>query len=259
VLTFVGAKGGSGVTTIVTHLGALLAKSLSRRTLLIDLHPTCGEAALFLGLTKHQYHFYDLVESVDRLDDELLQSYVLRHPSGLNLLPAPDFTEPERRVPLEAVGMAIEFIRSRFDYVLVDCPPGLNEQNVEMIRRSDALHLVTVPEVPSLRNVVRFIDYLDRVEFSRERVHVVVNRHTKKSVIGDTEIEKVIRGKIYWKVPNQYQQVINTINSGDPSGHISNSEVARTLLAWARTLGAPPSDKTPPKKTAKGLFSLLGG
>jgi len=258
VLTFVGAKGGAGVTTIATHLGALLAKSMARRVLLVDLHPTCGEAALFLGLTKHQYHFYDLVENVDRLDDELLQSYTLHHPSGLHLLPAPDFTEPERRVSVEAIGLAMEFIRSRFDFVLADCPPGLNEQNVEVIRRSDALHIVAVPEVPSLRNVARFIDYLNRVEFSQERVNVVVNRHAKKSVISDDEIEKVIRKKIYWRVPNQYQQVIKTIYAGDPSVGISDSEVARTLLEWAQSIGTLATDKAPSKKAAKGFLSILG-
>ena len=257
VLTFIGAKGGSGVTTIATHLGSLLAKSLSRRTLLVDLHPTCGEAALFLGLTKHQYHFYDLVESVERLDEGLLQSYVLHHPSGLDLLPAPEFTEPERRVSFEAIGQAIDFVRFRYDFVLVDCAPGLNEQNVELIRRSDSVHLVTVPEIPPLRNVARFLDYFNRIEFPRERVHVVVNRHAKRSAITDDEIERVIRGKIYWKVPNQYEQVIKTINAGDPSASKSESEVGRTMHSWAEAVGGKPSDKAQPKKT-KGFLSILG-
>jgi pilus assembly protein CpaE len=257
VLTFIGAKGGSGVTTIATHLGSLLAKSLSRRTLLVDLHPTCGEAALFLGLTKHQYHFYDLVESVERLDEGLLQSYVLHHPSGLDLLPAPEFTEPERRVSFEAIGQAIDFVRFRYDFVLVDCAPGLNEQNVELIRRSDSVHLVTVPEIPPLRNVARFLDYFNRIEFPRERVHVVVNRHAKRSTITDDEIERVIRGKIYWKVPNQYEQVIKTINAGDPSASKSESEVGRTMHSWAVAVGGKPSDKAQPKKT-KGFLSILG-
>jgi pilus assembly protein CpaE len=259
VLTFIGAKGGSGVTTLVTHLGALLARSFSRSTLLVDLHPTCGEAALFLGLTKHQYHFYDLVENIDRLDAELLQSYVLNHPSGLGLLPAPDFTEPERHVEMEAIGQAMEFIRYRYDFVLVDCPPGLNEQNVEIIRRSDAVHIVTVPEVPPLRNVARFLDYFMRIEYPLEKVHIIVNRHNKKSAISDDEIEKAIRKKIYWKVPNQYHEVIKTINAGDPSVQVSSSEVARTLQSWAATIGARPSDKVPvAKKAGKGFLSILG-
>src|ERR1700733_10311404 len=46
VLTFMGAKGGSGVTTLVTQLGALLASSLGRKTLIVDLHPDFGDAAL---------------------------------------------------------------------------------------------------------------------------------------------------------------------------------------------------------------------
>ncbi len=48
VIAFVGAKGGCGVTTLVTQLGALLAKSYSRKTLIIDLHPDMGDAALYL-------------------------------------------------------------------------------------------------------------------------------------------------------------------------------------------------------------------
>src|SRR5712691_11744474 len=85
VLAFVSAKGGCGVTTLVTQLGALLAKSWSRKVLVVDLHHDFGDAALYLGLTKYRYHAYELVENTDRLDAELLQSFVLHHSSGLDL------------------------------------------------------------------------------------------------------------------------------------------------------------------------------
>src|SRR3989442_5138638 len=49
VLAFIGAKGGCGVTTLVTQLGALLANSYSRKTLVVDLHPDFGDASLYLG------------------------------------------------------------------------------------------------------------------------------------------------------------------------------------------------------------------
>src|SRR5437762_7021923 len=54
---FIGAKGGCGVTTLVTQLGASLASTYSRKTLVLDLHPDFGDAALYLGLTKYRYHF----------------------------------------------------------------------------------------------------------------------------------------------------------------------------------------------------------
>jgi pilus assembly protein CpaE len=259
VLAFLGAKGGSGVTTLATHLGALLAKSFLRRTVLIDLHPNCGESALFLGLTKHQYHFYELAESVDRLDSDLLQSYVLHHSSGLDLLPAPDFSEPERHVRTEFIGQAIDFVRTRYEFVVVDCAPGLNDQNIEVLRRSDHVYVVAVPEVPALRNVARILDYFSHHELSQDKVNVVINRHqAKNNAISDAEIEKAIRRKIFWKVPNAYQTVIRTINSGDPTGAMSDSEVVRSLSSWAEALGAKASMPAQKKKSSKSFLGLFG-
>ncbi|MBV9342012.1 MAG: hypothetical protein JO159_14140, partial [Acidobacteria bacterium] len=98
VLAFMGAKGGCGVTSLVTQLGALLANTFSKRTLLVDLHPDFGDAALYLGLTKYRYHFFELVENTERLDGELLQSFLAHHSSGLELIPAPEGADVPRRI-----------------------------------------------------------------------------------------------------------------------------------------------------------------
>jgi pilus assembly protein CpaE len=256
VLTFVGAKGGCGVTTLATHLGTLLAKSFSRKVLLVDLHPNFGDAALYLGQTKQRYHFYELAESTDRLDSDLLQSFLLHHPSGLDILPAPDASEPSRDFTIEAIGQTIDFLRHRYEFVIVDCPPGLSPQNVELIHRSDQLYLVTVAEVSAVRNVACYLDYLNRAEFAQDRVRVIVNRHLKRGALTDAEIEKAIHRTIYWRVPNEYNQVIKTINGGDPVAHLSDSEVVRNLMAWAGALGGK-SEPPAKKKEGRGLLGLL--
>jgi len=258
VLTFLGAKGGCGVTALATHLGAFLAKSCARKTVLIDLHPANGDTALYLGFTKYPYHFYELAESTERLDAELLQSFLLHHASGLDLLPGPELSEPTRHLSTEAIIRTIEFIRLRYEYVLIDCSPGLSTQNSEVMRRSNQLYLVTVAEVPALRNLTRYLEYLARVEFSQERVRVILNRHLKRGAILDDDIEKAIRHGIYWKVPNQYNQVVRTINAGDPSSSLG-SEVARSILGWAQDVGRRPGDGEGKKRTNRGLLGLLGG
>jgi pilus assembly protein CpaE len=142
---------------------------------------------------------------------------------------------------------------------LIDSPPGINEQNLELLCHSEQLHLVTVAEVSAMRNVVRYLDCLQRIDFSQERIRVVLNRHQKRSAITDDEIEKVIRRKIYWKVPNQYNQVIRTINGGDPASQLSNSEVARSLISWAGQLGNRPGSDVETKKTSRApLLALVG-
>jgi len=258
VLTFLGAKGGCGVTTLATHLGTFLAKSCARKTVLIDLHPANGDTALYLGFTKYPYHFYELAESTERLDAELLQSFVLHHASGLDLLPGPELSEPARHLSNEAIIRTIDFIRLRYEFVLIDCPPGLSTHNAEVMRLSNQVYLVTVAEVPALRNLTHYLEYLARVEFSKERVRVVLNRHLKRGAILDDDIEKAIRHGIYWRVPNQYNQVVRTINSGDPSA-ATGSEVARTILGWAEDVGRRTGDGEGRKRPNRGLLGLLGG
>jgi pilus assembly protein CpaE len=257
VLAFMGAKGGCGVTSLVTQLGALIASSVSKKTLIVDLHSDFGDAALYLGLTNYRYHFFELVENNDRLDSELLQSFLVHHSSGLELIPAPEGNDQPRRILPGAVAQTLDFLRGRYDYILADMPPGLSDGNLEMIRHCDQLHMVTVAEVSALRNVVRHLDYLTRKEIPRERFRVILNRHQKRSLIPDGEIEKTIGQKLYWKVPNQYSHVVKAINGGDPVAMLSGSEVTRNLGELASILGAK-SAGNEKKKEGHGFFGRLG-
>jgi pilus assembly protein CpaE len=257
VLAFMGAKGGCGVTSVVTQLGAMLANSFSKKTLVVDLHPDFGDTALYLGLTKYRYHFFELVENNDRLDAELLQSFLAHHSSGLDLIPAPEGNDAPRRILPGAVAQTFEFLRMRYDFILVDMAPGLSDENLEMIRHCDQLHMVTVSEVSALRNVVRHLDYLTRKEIPRERFRVVLNRHQKRALIGDSEIEKTIGQKIYWKVPNQYAHVVKAINGGDPVAQLSSSDVTKNLRDLASHLGAKAASGEK-KKESSGFLGLLG-
>jgi pilus assembly protein CpaE len=254
MLAFIGAKGGCGVTTIVTQLGALLAKSYSRKVLLVDLHHDFGDAALYLGLTRYRYHSYELVENTDRLDAELLQSFVLHHSSGLDLIPAPQGTEPARPLMAGALVQTFEFLRLRYEHILVDLPPGLNDEHLELIRYCDQINSVAIAEVSALRNVVRQTDYFKRKDISADRLQVILNRHQNRGIITEAQIEKVIGQRIFWKVPNQYVHVLKAISGGNPLGQGSNSEVARNLTEWAGTIGKKPN--TPEDRKSRGILGL---
>ena len=86
---------------------------------------------------------------------------------------------------------------------------------------------------------------------------MVLNRHLKRGAIPDEDIEKAIRRRVFWKVPNQYNEVIRTIHKGDPSAELSNSEVARNLMGWAGALGAKPGPENG-KKASRSLFGWRG-
>jgi len=255
LLTFMGAKGGCGTTTLATQLAALLANSCSRSTLLLDLHSDFGDAALYLKLTKTKYHFFELLENTDRMDADFLQSFVTRHSSGLDLIPAPEGSvETRESLPAGALARTLDFLRPRYEFMVVDLPPSLNEDNISVIRDSDQLYLVTVAEVSAVRNVVRQLEYLQKRDIPRDKIQVVLNRHSKRNVVTDAQIERVIEQKIFWRIPNQYPQVVKTIHEGDPIAQLPNSEVTRSLQQWAEVIGRKPGMED--KKKEGGILGL---
>ena len=256
LLALLGAKGGSGVTTLAIHLAAILAQLHQQKTLLVDLHSDLGDASLYLGLKKHAYHFFDLADNTHRLDSELLQGFLAHHPSGLEVLTAPEGFDVPRHVSGEDIAHTLSFLRGRYEYVVVDCHPGLDDQNVAVIDQADQLYLVAQPEIPALRNVARYIDQLSRFQYPPDKIRVVINRHSKKSPINDAAIEKAIRKNIHWRVPNQYYEVMKTVNTGDPLALTSGSEFVRSLTTWTEALaGTPPAAAK--KKEGKGLLGLF--
>ena len=193
------------------------------------------------------------MENTDRLDTELLQSFVLHHSTGLDLIPAPQGTEPARPLMAGALVRTFEFLRLRYDFILVDLPPGLNDEYLELIRYCDQINIVAVAEVSALRNVVRQTDYFTRKEIPSDRLRVVLNRHQSRGIITEAQIERVIGQKLFWKVPNQYVHILKSISGGDPLSQISNSEVAKNLLEWAGNIGKKPTGE---EKKGRGMLRL---
>ncbi len=256
LLAFMGAKGGCGVTALASQMGALLASTFSRSTLLVDLHPDFGDAALYLKLTKARYHFFELIENIDRLDADFLQAFLIKHSSGLDVIPAPEGSLAARdALPASALSQTLDFLRARYEFVLADLPPSLNAENLSVIQDCDSLYLITVAEVAAVRNVVRQLEYLSQVGIPREKIRVVLNRHHKKNVITDAQIERVIEQKIFWRVPNQYPQVVKTIHEGDPVAQLSSSDVTRSLKEWAEMIGKKAGTETK-KREAGGILGL---
>src|SRR5713101_2428866 len=147
----------------------------------------------------------------------------MRHSIGLDLIPAPEGSVTGREVlPAGALTHTINFLRVRYEFVLVDLPPALNDENLSVIRDCDQLYLVTVAEVSAVRNVVRQLEYFSRRDVPREKIRVVLNRNHKRNVVTDAQIEKVIGQKIFWRVPNRYPQVVKAIHEGDPIAQLPN-------------------------------------
>lgn len=262
VITLLGAKGGTGVTSLALHLALELTGVERRKCILVDQHPALGDASLYLGTGRHQYSFYELASNTDRLDQELLQGFLLNHESGLHLLDSPEALDAIHYAPPAAVEQTLAFLAETYQFVVVDCPPGLTDATLACISQSDQVAIVMTAELPSVRNTVRYLEHLAKLGYESRNVRVVLNRYSKKGPLTDEAIEKALKRKIVTRIPNSYAEVIRAINAGVPISSGQKSEFGAAMRAWAQALAQPGTPEAAKSEAASasrgGVLGLFG-
>lgn len=249
LLLFMSAKGGAGVTTLACNLAVSLAQDFSRRTLLIDLTLPLGDAALNLGVTS-EYSAVNALQNFHRLDAALLNSLVVRHESGLHVLPAPS-EMTNSRFENDAVFKLLRIARQEFEYVIVDAGSRFDAHDAFMIDDSAKVFMVTQIGIPELRNSNRLIKQL--VIEGGPGVEIIVNRYdSASSDIEEAQIKKALTLPIKWKIPNDYAAIRRMQNLGTPLNH-EDSPIGSTIRQMAESIcGMAPVAKK--KKKLLGLF-----
>jgi len=257
VITFVGSKGGTGVTSLALHLALELARGGKRKCLLVDQHPALGDASLYLGTGRHQYSFYELASNADHLDEELLRGFLLHHDSGLDLLDSPESVDATHGVSPATVEHTLAFLADTYHFVIVDCPPGLTDGTRACISQSEQVAIVMTAELPSVRNTVRYIEHLSKLGYSSSSIHVVLNRHSKKGPLSDDRIEKALGREISLRVPNSYNEVIRAINTGAPISSGEKSDFGAAIHKWAYELtNSDGNDKSKALATSQSAYGM---
>ena len=258
IMTVMGAKGGTGATSLALHLALNLVQRHHQKCLLVDEHPALDDASLYLGLGRHQYSFFELVHNTDRLDADLLRAFLLRHPSGLDVLDSPEAIDVFSHPSPEAIEHTLSFLGENYQFVIVDCPPGLTEETCAAIRQSNHLAIVITPELPAIRNAIRSIEYLTSMHYATDSIDIVLNRHSKKSALSDHEVEAALHRPIAVKIPNSYGEIVNAINAGTPIEFGHRSDLPAAFDYWADRLTGSEGDSARATKRSHGWFGLFG-
>jgi len=252
VLAFFSAKGGSGSTSVVTNVGIELHRLTGRKTLLVDLDLELGEIASLLGV-RPRFHFVDLVRNFHRMDADLLPSYIESHDSGVQVLSAPFEPEYGEEVTGEQIARIVGFLRSHYDYVLVDTSKSLAPPALAALQAADQIFLVTNMDVPSLRNLKRCLPILDRVTAGDAgRLRLVVNRFNPKSLVRLEDLEETLGIEVHSTLMNDYETVIQSISTGQPLVLQGGSRYAEQLKGLARSIVDGPKGATRSKNSLVG-------
>lgn len=230
VFSVINAKGGNGATTVAVNLA--LALQSQGQTALVDVAPL-GHAALHMNL-KPVFNVADAIRNVDRLDSSLLESFMIRHSGGLQLLAGtnvPATIEPSTGEFVKLFDMLVGHYR----YVVVDLSSRFDPASRLIANLSETVLLVACTDVAALWSAARVQQYLGETG-SRERVKLVLNRFRKVSGFSEADAEAAVGAKLLWRVPNQYFAISTAIDRGTPVMDQRSSEIARCFAGLAQEL-----------------------
>jgi pilus assembly protein CpaE len=256
VISFFGAKGGVGTTMLAVHLAIFLVRQHGKKVLLIDHKQQLGHVALYLGLKDTQYHFEELLHNADRLDSELLNGFIVRHRSGLDIIASPELSGSPRETTSDEFERVMDFLRREYDFVLIDSSVAYQATKHSLVEQSDEVFIVSTPDVAALRDLARMVESLSLSDSATNKLHLVVNRSTASDSVTPEQIEKTVRFPISVAVPNNYFELLRAINDGEPISPQRRSEFNQALSRWANQIvnGATVPEAPAAKKK---LFSFL--
>jgi len=249
LFVFLGSKGGCGVTTLASNFALALAQESDSTTLLIDLGLPLGDVAINLGIVT-EYSIATALENPARLDANLLSTLVVKHSSGLSVLPAPtDLTDIQ--ATKDAVDKLLKVTRDIYDFVVVDVGSRIDLMDSTLFEESATIFLITQVGISEMRTANRMIvKYFARRD---ENLQIVINRNKASDALFDeVQITKALTRPAQWKIPDDYAAVRRTRETATPMVMV-DSTISQTIRLMAKTVAG----LLPEKNGKKGFFSFL--
>ena len=257
VVAVFSGKGGAGVSFVATNLAA----AMNSHTLLADLNLQAGDAASFLGIDP-KYSIVDFVHNRARLDDSLINSFLITHTSRMSLLAAPLEAHEAEDVKPQDITEILHLLRQRFDCIVLDLPHTFDSSTVAALDVADDIVIVLTLDIPGIRSTNRAIKVFNRLNYPKTKVHVVVNRWSKNIDVQLQKVEAHLDEQILGLIPNDYRKVMDSINLGQP---LVESEPTSKITLEIKRIAALVSgdiDTTsaqPRKGVLRGIFGRQTG
>jgi septum site-determining protein MinD len=207
-------KGGVGKTTITANLGMALAKQ-NKKVALVDADFGLRNLDLLLGLENRVvYTAVEVIAGQCRLDQALVRD---KRQPGLVLLPAAQNRNKESVSP-EQMNHLLDELATTYDYILIDCPAGIEQGFQNAIAGAKEALIVTTPEIAAVRDADRVVGLLESQ--SIKPIRLIVNRLRPAMVKANDmmsveDVQEILAIPLIGVVPDD-EKVIISSNRGEP-------------------------------------------
>jgi pilus assembly protein CpaE len=249
VFAVMSAKGGSGATSVAINLASSAGELPGTRVALADLSRPLGDVAAYLSL-KPKYTLNDALKAASRLDPVLLETFMTIK-SGIHILAGQVRIEPSPEAPVESVSKLIRVLSETFSHSVLDLSGVMSEELLQaVLERVDQVLVVLTAEIPAVWRALHLIQFLEQGGLD-SKLKILLNRAQTGGDIGPKEIEKALKRRIFWQVPNNYRSTMAALNAGRAAVEGNHSNLAQSYSVLAESL----TGIKKAKKRLLGLFS----
>ncbi len=234
VIVITSGKGGVGKTTTSANVGTALAL-LGKKVVLIDTDIGLRNLDVVLGLENRiVYDIVDVVEKKCRPNQAMIKD---KRFDGLYLIPAAQ-TRDKNAVTPEQMKELCNLLKKDFDYVLIDCPAGIEQGFKNAIAGANRALVVTTPEVSAVRDADRIIGLLEANDV--KNIRLIINRLRidmvkKGDMMNVDDIIEILAIKLIGVVPDD-EDIITSTNRGEPAVALEKSKAGTAYKNIARRI-----------------------
>jgi chromosome partitioning protein len=255
IISFINLKGGVGKTTTAVNVASILAKTHSKKVLLIDLDPQTNATVSLINQTAWQsihdskqtlFHlFEDMLRSTSNFNIDKAIVKDVASIEGLDLLPSslefvtiqdeiPEISNKEYVSHVDILGNTIAKIKNDYDYIIIDCPPNLGAITLNGINISDHYIVPTIPDILSILGIDLIIN---RIEAFKAKKHTC-----------NIELTGIVFTKIDYRTNLHKSKMAQLRSSKELKKYVFQSEIPQRISISEAPIDSKPLITSPTAK-----------
>ncbi len=238
-------KGGVGCTSLATNLAIALKNESGQPVVLVDSDLQFGDVDIAVNIIARK-SIADLSAFGDELEPSMVESVLIEHPSGIQLLLAPPKFDPTMEVSESWLSHVVKLLAStRSGFIVIDTPDNVTESTLNLLDVAQHILLVTGPTVASLRATKRFLELAGKMNYPSDKINLILSGHHKED-ISVPEIERHLDWPLMAVVPGDTLAMALALNRGQPLiTYNHNHAISKAITKLARLLNGKTSHSLP--------------
>jgi pilus assembly protein CpaE len=235
IISVFSPKGGVGRTTLAVNLAVAMAEQGSS-VALMDASFQFGDVGVLMNMNPKNKSIADVLADVNNGDTDALDSVLVKHTTGVDVLLAPPSPEVAELITPDQVRAIVRRLADTHQHVVIDCWPLFQDPTLGLLDQSTLILVLVTLEITNIKNIRLFLGLADQLGYS-DKLRLVLNRADSAYGIRVSDIEHSIGRKVDHTVVSDGRTVVYALNRGVPFVWSNKqAQVSQDVLGIARAI-----------------------